>query len=143
MSEQIAELESGLFVACLALAALQTRLDTFDRENAHLRVVAQQVSCPYGMRASNGACTLGYPGCACMDDAMALVSFYPEGKELKALDRMRAQNRVLQDRLDCALDRLQAGARYFRTVGDGFKAAREPSKAAAMDNLAAIMEAPI
>ena len=139
----VAELESSLFACSLALAATDNRLDTFNRENAHLRVVAQNVLCPYGNRASNGACMLGYPGCACMDDLMAVLAFYPEGRDLKAMDRMRTKNLVLEERLVNAKRRLKDGARQFRIMAEGFRHSREPSKAAAIDGLADMMEATV
>ena len=137
------DLEAGLFVSALAMAALTERLDSAERENAHLRVVAQNVQCPYGHRAPSGGCMLGYPGCACMDDLMALLNFYPEGRELKAMDRLQAKNSILATRLNNAQRRLAEGVRQFRSMADGFRVAREPSKAAAIDGLADMMEAPV
>jgi len=135
MSDQarVAELESSLFVCTLALAALTDRLETFDRENAHLRVVAQQVKCPYGMRASNGACTLGYPGCACMDDVTHLMSFDPDTSET-------AYKRRLEQRVRGLEERVRIAASHFRSMADGFQKVREPSKAAACAGMADLMD---
>src|SRR4051812_1922659 len=116
----VTELQTGLFAATLALAATQNRLDSSERENAHLRVVAQNVQCPYGHRTPSGACVLGYPGCACMDDLMALLAYTPEDRELKALDRMQAKNSILAGRLVNAERRLSEGARQFRSMAEGF-----------------------
>jgi hypothetical protein len=114
-------------------------------ENAHLRVVAQNVLCPYGHRASNGACVLGYPGCACMDDLMALLAFMPpEGsRDMQALNRLTAKNEAMGERLAHAQQRLREGVRQFRSMAEGFRQAREPSKAAAIEGLADMMEAPL
>jgi hypothetical protein len=43
------------------------------RENTHLRAMVGKVECPYGHRLPTGFCALGYPGCACEDDLVALL----------------------------------------------------------------------
>lgn len=61
--------------------------DSMDRENSHLRLVVQRDHpdhCPYGHFKADG-CELGYPGCACMDDLMALTAWSPEDEEKAAV----------------------------------------------------------
>jgi hypothetical protein len=129
----VAELESSLFVASLIIQAQAGKLDTFERENAHLRVVAQKVSCPYGFRASNGACTLGYPGCGCMDDLFWATSYEPAtGSE--------AYQRRLEQRAQGLQERVRIAASHFHSMAEGFNRNREPSKAAACSGMAALME---
>jgi hypothetical protein len=141
--QKVAELESALFVSALALAAMANKVEVFDRENAHLRVVAQNVACPYGWRAQNGACTLGYPGCACMDDLAALVAFYGNEDETNALTRQVAKNGVVEKRLIKAIARVGEARRQFLSMSEGFNRAGEPGKAAALAGLADMMADPI
>ena len=134
MSDQrVAELESGLVAFALAIAALETRLDVFGRENAHLRVVAQAVACPYGHRSASGACDLGYPGCACMDDLLWAADFTPATGERAYQERLERRASGLQERVRIA-------ANSFHSMAEGFNRNREPSKAAACEGMAALME---
>jgi hypothetical protein len=132
----------AFFVAALIAAALANRIDTFDRENAHLRVVAQNVACPYGHRASNGACTLGYPGCGCMDDLIALQAWEPK-EALPAVVRLARMNRAMEVRLTEAGKRIKMAARSFESIAEGFEAERVPSRAAAARSMARLMEVPL
>jgi hypothetical protein len=142
-TQKVAELESTLFVCTVALAAMANRVDVFDRENAHLRVVAQNVACPYGMRAQNGACTLGYPGCGCMDDLMALVAFCGDEDETSALRRQAERNKVVERRLVNAIARVGEARRQFQSMSEGFNRAGEPAKAAALAGMAEMMADPL
>jgi hypothetical protein len=142
-AERVAQLESALFVSALALAAMTSRVDTFDRENAHLRVVAQNVACPYGHRASNGACVLGYPGCACADDIIAMAAFYGDGEEVDALQRQVAKNMVVERRLNNAVARVGEARRQFMSMSEGFNRIGETAKAAALAGLAMMMSDPL
>jgi len=65
--------------------AQEKRIEVLNMENAHLRVIAQKIGCPYGHRNENGACKLGYPGCACMDDLLAMQAWCPEDEEKVAV----------------------------------------------------------
>lgn len=64
-----------------------------ERENTHLRVLAASVRCPYGHRTVGATCDLGYPGCACMDDLLALQAWCPEdeGKAAVRLGKRLAE----------------------------------------------------
>jgi hypothetical protein len=140
----VADLEAALFVSALIAQALSERIETFARENAHLRVVAQQVRCPYNHRTASGACILGYPGCACMDDLIVVLGFAPtEGTDMRAINRLVAKNHVIEQRLTNGQRRLTDGVRQFRLIADGFRREREPSKAAAIDGLADMLAAPL
>lgn len=138
-----AELESSLFVAALICQAQAERLDVFYRENAHLRVVAQKVDCPYGYRAANGACMLGYPGCACMDDTMALLSLAPQLPNAALIRRLKLRADALEQRVIDAKERIRIAAKNYRSMAAGFEADRTPSKAAASRAMADLMEAPL
>jgi len=129
---RVRELESSLFVAGLIAQTFVERLAVFDRENAHLRTVAQKVACPYGHRASNGGCMLGYPGCACMDDLYYATSYPPETTEEAYKERLEA-------RLSALAERVRIAANHFRSMAEGFDRAREPSKAAACAGMANLM----
>lgn len=60
--------------------------DRMDRENAHLRLAfTDKGYCPYGHFSPTGGCALGYPGCACMDDMLALQSWSPEDEQRAAM----------------------------------------------------------
>jgi hypothetical protein len=131
-----------LFVASLITQALTSKLDTFDRENAHLRVVAQKVECPYGHRASNGACILGYPGCACMDDLIVLTTFSP-ADERPAEERLKRRIAVLERRLLNALRRLKMASDHLQSLAAGFQQTRESAKAAAVRSMANLMSDPL
>lgn len=144
----------GLFVAGLIAQALVDRIDTFDRENAHLRVVAQKVECPYGHRADNGACMLGYPGCACMDDLICATCFEPATKQERYIERLEIRTRSAETRLrDCEFtakglelrnrgleERVRIAASTFHSMAEGFERNAEPSKAAACEGMADLME---
>jgi hypothetical protein len=140
--QRVAELESGLVALALAIAALETKLDTFDRENAHLRVVAQGVDCPYGFRAQNGGCLLGYPGCACMDDLIVCTAFSPYDQST-AQERLEARNAALHRRLLTARKRITLAVKSFRSMADGFHLNHEPSKAAGAASMADLLEDPL
>lgn len=126
-------MNADLFVAGLIVQALLNRLDTFDRENAHLRVKAQAAGCPYGMLGQNGACLMGYPGCACMDDLYWATSFPPATDQDAYQHRLERRSRALAERTRIA-------ANSFRSMAEGFQKAREPSKAAACQGMADLME---
>jgi hypothetical protein len=143
-TQKVAELESALFVSTLALAAMANKVDVFNRENAHLRVVAQNVACPYGRRASNGACLSGYPGCACADDLIALAGFYSEDPEAHdALQRLAAKNTIVELRLINAIARVREAQRQFLSMSEGFGRIGEKAKAAALAGLADMMADPL
>jgi hypothetical protein len=129
---KIAELESALFVASLMLAAQHGRLEEFGRENAHLRVVAQRVACPYGHRHAGG-CELGYPGCACMDDIIHITSYPPETDRERYVERLERRSNGLTERVRIA-------ASHFHSMAEGFRKSRQPSKAAACQGMADLME---
>lgn len=61
-------------------------IDDLKRENAFLRVKCQALGCTYGFDISNG-CPLGYPGCSCADDLIALT-YYQLGDEGKTASRL-------------------------------------------------------
>ena len=147
MSEdRIRELETSLFVLSLILQAQQERVSVFNRENAHLRVIAQKVVCPYNMRGQNGGCMLGYPGCACMDDQIALTTFDMSGPGLPnaaLIQRMQRRANALEVRLLNARERIDMAARNYRSLAEGFQLDRSPSKAAAVRAMADLMEAPL
>lgn len=124
---------AGLFVAGLMIQALLNKLDVHERENAHLRVMVQKVGCPYGFRAPNGGCILGYPGCSCMDDIYWASSFPP------ATDQEAYQHR-LENRARALAERVRIAASHFHSMAEGFEKVREPSKAAACQGMAALME---
>lgn len=111
--------------------ALKDRLDSLDRENAHLRIVHQKFGCPYGHNAK-GFCELGYPGCACMDDLMAMSSWAPED-ESKAAVRIgkllfvhEAAVTRLQTFLMDAAGQMAADARFSRLASEMRQEARKP-----------------
>jgi hypothetical protein len=105
----------------------EERLDALERENAHLRLVHQKGGCPYGHASKNG-CELGYPGCACMDDMLAMMAWGPEdedkanvriGKRLQAAEQERDklarqvideinQGQIFKRERDLALRRAEA-----------------------------------
>jgi len=60
-------------------------LDSTERENVHLRLIHQKGGCPYGHASETGGCALGYPGCACMDDLMAMAAWCPEDEDKAAV----------------------------------------------------------
>jgi len=57
--------------------ALRQRLEALENENRILRGLVQtniDWKCPYGVQVSNmGLCPLGFPGCACADDRIAVL----------------------------------------------------------------------
>lgn len=67
------------------LAVFFDAYDSMDRENTHLRVKLQAEGCPYGHASAGTGCELGYPGCACMDDLMAMQSWSPEDEARAAV----------------------------------------------------------
>ena len=69
------------------LAVFFDAFDSMDRENTHLRVKLQADGCPYGHASATTGCELGYPGCACMDDLLAMQVWSPED-EAKAAARI-------------------------------------------------------
>lgn len=140
---RLAELESGLFVAALICQAFAERLDTHARENAFLRVTAQKIDCPYGLRGPGGGCMLGYPGCACMDDAMALLAMEPELPNAALIQRLQRRCNALETRVMDAKERIKIAAKNYRSLAEGFQAERLPSKAAATRAMADLMEAPL
>lgn len=140
--QRVAELESSLVAFALATAALEAKLDVFNRENAHLRVVAQAVDCPYGMRASSGGCLLGYPGCACMDDLIVCTAFSPYDLST-AQERLEKRNAALHQRLLKARARITMAVKSFRSMADGFHLNHEPSKAAGAQSMADLLEDPL
>lgn len=82
------------YLDAVADPAIRTRLavffdafDSMDRENTHLRLKLQAEGCPYGHASAGSGCELGYPGCACMDDLLAMQSWAPED-EAKAAVRI-------------------------------------------------------
>lgn len=99
-----------------------------DMENAHLRVTVQKVGCPYGHRdPETGACVLGYPGCACMDDIMATAAWSPEDEE-KAAVRLGARVRDLEAtvaRLEAEKAEAVKKIRAFRNYATGIIAQYE------------------
>jgi len=64
---------------------LEKLLDRLGRENAFLRVRANIEKCLYGHGDARWGCSLGYPGCACMDDLMAMTAWWPEDEEKAAV----------------------------------------------------------
>jgi hypothetical protein len=81
------------------------RMNTLERENAHLRIMAASVRCPYGHRDVSGSCELGYPGCACMDDLLALQSWCPEDEQ-KAVVRLGKRVAEAESQFTTAADEL-------------------------------------
>jgi hypothetical protein len=142
-TQKVAELEAGLFVSALVVRGLSDRLAIFERENAHLRVVAQNVACPYGNRAQNGACLLGYPGCGCADDLIALAAFYGGPEATDALQRQINKNLIVEQRLVNAIARVGEARRQFQSMSEGFNRIGEKAKAAALAGLAMMMEDPL
>lgn len=67
------------------VAAILGAVDAMQRENAHLRLKMQAEGCPYGHQGEGGGCELGYPGCACMDDLMAMMAWSPEDEDKAAV----------------------------------------------------------
>jgi hypothetical protein len=64
------------------LAALVEEAQRLERENTHLRgIVATSNVCVYGHRLPDGICSLGYPGCACEDDIVALIEAHQGERE--------------------------------------------------------------
>jgi hypothetical protein len=49
--------------------SLRAERDQLKKENTALRAIVVKHECPYGHRLPDGVCKLGYPGCACADDA--------------------------------------------------------------------------
>lgn len=103
------------------------RVNTLELENHHLRVMAASVRCPYGHRAVGGSCELGYPGCACMDDLVALQAWCPED-EVKVAVRLGKRIALAEAQFKVAADRLDALARdmtdlathlRYRILGEG------------------------
>lgn len=98
----------------------QDRMNALKQENAHLRVMAASVRCPYGHRSVGGSCELGYPGCACMDDLLALQSWCPEDEDKpvvrlgQRLRQAEAQFLTAADKLDELASQLQALATNLR-----------------------------
>lgn len=89
---QIDELERELSEA-------RAELETKRKENDALRAMQVGVKCAYGYRMENGACQLGYPGCACMDDLCATMEWGPD--DLHAQANKRLQERA--ERAEAAL----------------------------------------
>lgn len=73
-----------------ALDPQQQRCVDLEKENTVLRVMAAKAGCPYG-HAPDGYCTLGYPGCACADDAMVLASTLCPQDEQRIVNRQMAE----------------------------------------------------
>lgn len=83
-----------------------------ERENTHLRVTLQDRGhCPYGHFKATSGCELGYPGCACMDDLLALQAWCPEDEEKAAvrIGRLLFTTRALLDEARLAMDAAAAG----------------------------------
>lgn len=76
---------------------LASRFAETNAENTFLRVKAQKLGCPYSNTHENGVCKSGYPGCACMDDLMALADF-GSGDDIAALRRAHERIAVLENR---------------------------------------------
>ena len=77
---------------------LREELNHLERENAHLRLIHARFGCPYGHGDPVRGCSLGYPGCACADDIMAMASWSPEDEDKAAVRlgrRLRATEHVL------------------------------------------------
>lgn len=81
------------------LAVFFDAYDSMDRENTHLRVKLQAEGCPYGHASARSGCELGYPGCACMDDMLAMQSWAPED-EAKAAVRISRRLFATEQALD-------------------------------------------
>jgi hypothetical protein len=80
--------------------------DSMDRENTHLRLKLQTAGCPYGHASPERGCELGYPGCACMDDLMAMTAWSPEDEDKAAVrlgQRLQATERALENLQQAAL----------------------------------------
>lgn len=86
--------------------ATTDRVNKLERENTHLRIMAASVRCPYGHRTVGGSCELGYPGCACMDDLMALTAWCPED-ENKVAVRLGKRLAEAEAQFDTAAARLE------------------------------------
>lgn len=74
------------------------------KENDALRALAAVRGCVYGYQNPAGVCSLGYPGCACMDDLVATMVWSPE-------DEGRAATKRLLDRAvtaEAEIERLRA-----------------------------------
>jgi hypothetical protein len=68
---------AGAIVPNDVLAELVEEARRLERENTHLRgIVATSTTCAYGHRLPDGICALGYPGCACEDDLVAMVEAF-------------------------------------------------------------------
>ena len=110
------------------ITRLRAEVDSKEMENVHLRVTAQKVGCPYGHRdQETGACVLGYPGCACMDDVMATAAWCPEDEE-KAAVRLGARVRDLEvtvARLEAEKAEAMNKIRAFRNYATGIIAQYE------------------
>lgn len=77
---------NGQLTAANARAeAAEAKIDGMARENAHLRVLSHKGGCPYGHGDPVKGCELGYPGCACMDDHLAMMAWSPEDEEKAAV----------------------------------------------------------
>jgi hypothetical protein len=83
--------------------------DALDRENTHLRLKMQDQGCPYGHAVDGQGCALGYPGCACMDDLMAMASWSPEDED-KAAVRLGRRLQETTQLLDTAQQTLVGAA---------------------------------
>ena len=128
-----ADLKASLVACALAIAALEAKLVSSERENAFLRVIAETFACPYGHRSAAGLCELGYPGCACMDDFICATSYPPHTPSEAYQARLERRASGLQERVRIA-------ASHFHSMAEGFTRAREPSKAAACQGMADLME---
>lgn len=133
------QLESSVPAHRPPLPAQADRLDSLERENAHLRAIAQNVLCVYGHR-KEGSCELGYPGCACMDDLIALTGWMPDSP-LDPVIRLQDRVTVVELRLLKARELLRMTVRYLQSTAEGFDAERIPSKASGARAMADMLEA--
>lgn len=62
-------------------AAMKAEIERLDAENTILRGLAQKVECPHKQRGGDGVCRMGYPGCACADDLMAMFDLLSEQRD--------------------------------------------------------------
>jgi hypothetical protein len=99
-----------------ALRVFFDAFDAMDRENTHLRLRLGQNGCPYGHAAQAGYCALGYPGCACMDDLIAIQAWEP-ADEAKAAVRLGRLLEATKTVLDDAQQTLVGVALHLEATG--------------------------
>lgn len=106
--------DARTFISSITNPQVRADLETFfdaydamDRENVHLRLLAQKNgACPYDNFQATG-CKLGYPGCLCMDNILAMQGWTP-ADEIRPPVRLglllAITNRLLCDCQDALLN---------------------------------------